>query len=185
MSKRKFSLLNFIEFEDASYIKGQTDGENIAKLFKKEPTFNFKSYLDGLCNGYTLEFKSLKESNNKSTNLSFDTNPLINKVNLLTYINHELTSYNKGSIDGKTLAKNTDIHFLNFKSYLDGLCDSYTSYENNKVSKPFSLFNFSFKNSDCVFRSTNTTSSSNVSDTSVDFPDEFTNEYDHDVQEDL
>ena len=93
-------------------------------------------------------------------NLLFESNPLVNKVNLQTYINHELASYNKGNKDGKTLAKqtgvnlkNTDLHLFNFKSYLDGLCNSYTSYENSKISKSFSLFNFSFKNSDCVFRS--------------------------------
>lgn len=165
MSKRKISLINFIESEDTSYIKGQTDGENIAKLFKKEPTFNFKSYLDGLCNGYTLECKSLKEPDNKTPNiLTFESNPLINKVNLQTYINHEIASYDKGSKDGKFLAKNNDINFLNFKSYLDGLCNSYTSYENTKMSKSFSLFNFSFRNSDCVFRSAN--SSPQVSDSS-------------------
>lgn len=173
MSKRKFSLINFIEFEDNSYIKGKTDGENIAKVLKKEPTFNFKSYLDGLCNGYTLECKSLNESDNKSTNQSFETNPLINKVSLQIYINHELASYNKGSNDGKTLAKNTDIYFLNFKSYLDGLCDNYTSYENSKITKSFSLFNFSFKNSDCVFRSPDqlhhdSDSSLELSDTNIE-----------------
>jgi hypothetical protein len=168
MSKRKFSLINFIESEDTSYIKGQTDGENIAKILKKEPTFNFKSYLDGLCHGYTLECKSLKEPDNISFNIfSFESKPLINKVTLQTYINHEIASYNKGSKDGKTLAKNNDIHFLNFKSYLDGISNSYTSYENTKISKSFSLFNFSFNNSDCVFRSINSPPDTSKSDSII------------------
>ena len=151
MSKRKYSVLNYIESEESSYSKGLSDGESIAKGFKKEPTFNFKSYLDGVCNGYTLEFKSLKESDESINVLSFETNPLINKATLQTYINHEKASYSKGNKDGKILAKNTEIQFINFKSYLDGVCNGYTNYE-TKIPRSISFFNFSFNNSDCAVR---------------------------------
>ena len=50
-------------------------------------------------------------------NLSFETKPLVNQVNLQTYINHEKASYDKGNTDGKSLAKNTDIQFINFKFF--------------------------------------------------------------------
>ena len=151
MSKRKYSVINYIESEDNSYTKGLTSGESIAKTFKKEPTFNFKSYLDGLCNGYTLEFKSLKEFDEVSNIVSFDTNPLIIPVTLQTYINHEKASYYKGNKDGKLLAKNNEVQFINFKCYLDGVCNGYTDYECIKVSKSTGFFNFNF-GSDCTVR---------------------------------
>jgi hypothetical protein len=154
MSKRKYSVLNYIESEDASYIKGQTNGKNIAKLYKKEPTFNFKSYLDGLCNGYALEYKSLKSPNQQSNIPSFETKPLINQLTVSTFINHEKESYNKGCADGKILVKNKDIQFINFNSYLEGVSNGYTNYEMSISSSSFSLFNFSFNNSDCAIRST-------------------------------
>ena len=147
MSKRKYSIINYIETEDQSYSKGLIDGENIAKTFKKEPTFNFKSYLDGLCNGYTLEFKSLKEPEEILKDVSFESS--LEQINLQTYINHEKASYNNGQKDGKMIAKNTEIQFINFKCYLDGLCCSYTNYE-VKITKPTGYFNFN--SSDCIFR---------------------------------
>jgi len=178
MSKRKYSILNFIESEDTSYIKGNSDGNNIAKLLKNEPTFNFKSYLDGLCNGYTLEFKSLKEADNTTFNiLSFESKPLINKITLQTYINNEVASYNKGCKDGKTLAKNNDTLLMNFNSYLDGFCNGFTSHENSKMFKPFNLFSFSFNNTDCVSRSINL--SPPDSDGSANFSDGLNTESDH------
>ena len=153
MSKRKFSVINYIESEECSSTKGHKDGEAIAKLLKKEPTFNFKSYLDGLCNGYTIEFKLLKCPTDISpTNFCFETKPLVESINLLTYINHEKASYNKGNRDGINLAKNNDVEFINFKSYLDGLCDGYTKYENTISHCPFNFFNFNFGSSDCVVR---------------------------------
>jgi hypothetical protein len=156
MSKRKFSVINYIESEECSYNKGQTSGESLANEIKRDPTFNFKSYLDGLCNGYTLEFKSIKESSEERSNdCSFEINP---SINLLTYINHEKISYNKGVKDGRTLAKNTGIQFINFKCYLEGLCDSYTNYDITiPKSKSFTIFGFNFEHADCVTRSTNET----------------------------
>lgn len=129
MSKRKYSILNYTESEEISYNKGLTDGEIIAKTFKKEPSFNFKSYLDGLCNGYTLEFKSIKCDDLFET-ISFETDQLINKITLQIYLNHEKASYYEGIKNGKTIAKNYKIQFINFKSYLDGVCNGYTNYEN-------------------------------------------------------
>ena len=142
MSKRKYSVVNYIESEECSNNKGLKDGEIIAKLLKKEPTFNFKSYLDGLCNGYTMEFKSIKENVDNIYNSCFETT----KTDLLTYINHEKQSFNKGCKDGKILFKNNDTQFINFKCYLDGVCDGYTNYNilNSRL--------FNFKNSDCSLR---------------------------------
>ncbi len=60
MSKRKYSIINYIETEETSYDNGEKYGIKLAKMYKNEPTFNFKSYLDGYCNGYTLEFTPLK-----------------------------------------------------------------------------------------------------------------------------
>jgi len=142
--------MNYIESEDSSYSKGLMDGENIAKTFKKEPTFNFKSYLDGVCNGYTVEFKCLKELDDSTNVISFETNPLLTKVTLQTYIDHEKASYNKGNKDGKTLAKNTEIQFINFKSYIDGVSNGYTNYDVKTVRSSF--FNFGFNNLDCTIR---------------------------------
>lgn len=164
MTKRKYSIINYIDSEECSNNKGKQHGENLAKLFKKEPTFNFKSYLDGVCNGYTLEFKSIKKSLNEessSTNC-FDTKPSINPVTLSTYIDHEKASYNKGNKDGRSLFKNSENEFINFKCYLDGVCDGYTNYE-TQITKhsPFNFFGFN----DCVtrlsFPSTDTLETSN------------------------
>ena len=153
MSKRKYSVINYIESEESSFNKGLTDGENIAKTFKKEPTFNFKSYLDGICNGYAIGYKSLNNSDESksdvSDNISIETSPLLNKVTLETYINHAKASYNKGNKDGELIVKNTEIQFINFKCYLDGICDGYTNYE-SKITKPPNFFNFN--SSDCIFR---------------------------------
>jgi hypothetical protein len=149
MSKRKYSVINYIESENDSYSKGLIDGESIAKTFKKEPTFNFKSYLDGLCNGYTLEFKLLKVPDDNNNELFETPQPLINKVTLQTYINHEIESYNKGNKGGKLIANNNEIQFINFKSYLDGVCNGYTNYE-SKTTKSTGFFNFN--SSDCIFR---------------------------------
>lgn len=134
MSKRKYSILNYTESEEISYNKGLNDGEIIATNFKKEPSFNFKSYLDGLCNGYTLEFKSLKCDDSFET-ISFDTDQLINNITLQTYLNHEKASYYEGIKFGKIIAKNNKVQFINFKSYLDGVCNAYANYENILVPK--------------------------------------------------
>lgn len=150
MSKRKYSVINYIESEESSYSEGHQNGETLAKLLKKEPTFNFKSYLDGLCNGYTIEFKSLKDSSVDLNNFSFETRPLVESINLLTYIEHEEASYNKGNKDGINIAKENDIEFINFKSYLDGVCTGYTNYEPTILNSYFKFF--SFGNSDCVTR---------------------------------
>lgn len=145
MSKRKCTVLNYIDSEEDSYTKGKSDGENIAKIYKKEPTFNFKSYLDGLCNGYTLEFKSLKDTNKSTTVVLIETNPLVNQTTLQTFINHERESFNKGTRDGKLIVKNNNLEFINFKSYLDGVCNGYTDY---KMSNSF------FNNLECSLRLT-------------------------------
>ena len=139
MSKRKYSIMNYIESEEISYDKGFIFGEAIAKTFKKEPSFNFKSYLDGLCNGFTLEFKAVKDPI-ESTDFTFD----INSLSLQTYINNEKASYNKGNKDGSLLAKNNQDQFINFKSYLEGICNGYTNYE---IKSPnfFNFFNFNSK----------------------------------------
>ena len=105
--------------------------------------------MDGLCNGYTLEFKSLKESDELSNILSFETNPLLNQVTLQVYINHEKASFSIGIKEGKNLAKNIEIQFINFKSYLDGVCSGYTNYD-TKITKSISFFGFGFTNSDCT-----------------------------------
>jgi len=137
MSKRKYSIMNYIESEESSYNKGLIFGETIAKTFKKEPSFNFKSFLDGLCNGFTLELKSIKGSNDV-IDFTFDNNSL----SLQTYINNEKASYFKGNKEGSILAKNNEDQFINFKSYLDGVCNGYTNFE----IKSFNFFNF-FNNS--------------------------------------
>ena len=155
MSKRKYTIQNYIESEENSYNKGLNDGDLIAKNFKMEPTFNFKSYLDGLCNSYTLEFKSLKESDKVSNNiLSFETKPLINQVTLQTYITHEKASFSKGIKDGKSFAQINEKQLINFKSYLDGICDSYTIYDNSKILKSTSFSNFDFIQVDCAVQFT-------------------------------
>ena len=149
MSKRKYSLLNYIESEESSYNKGLVDGETLAKNLKKDTSFNFKSYLDGLCNGYTLEFKSIKQNNEIPINFTSSTDTLT----LQDYINHERSSYSKGTNDGKLIAKNSNNQFINFKSFLDGVCNGYTSYDNSLLSKSINFFNFGFNNSDCLLRS--------------------------------
>jgi hypothetical protein len=138
MSKRKYSIMNYIESEEISYDKGIIFGETVAKTFKKEPSFNFKSYLDGLCNGFTLELKSIKGTSDSTLDFTFDNTTL----SLQTYINNEKASYNKGNKDGALLAKNNEDQFINFKSYLDGVCNGYTYFE----VKSFNFFNF-FNNS--------------------------------------
>ena len=120
----------------------------LLKFIKKDPSFNFKSYLDGLCNGYTLEFKSIKQNNEIPINFTSSTDTLT----LQDYINHERSSYSKGTNDGKLIAKNSDNQFINFKSFLDGVCNGYTSYENTLISRSINFFNFGFNNSDCIIR---------------------------------
>jgi len=154
MSKRKYSVINYIESEECSYNKGLTNSEILAKEFKREPTFNFKSYLDGLCNGYTLEFKSSAETSAELSNEdSFDTT---SPISLLTYINHEIISFNKGIKDGRELVKNAGIEFINFKCYLDGICDGYTNYDITiTITNPttVNIFGFNiFEHLDCVIR---------------------------------
>lgn len=144
MSKRKFSVINYIESEDTSYYKGQHDGECIAKQFKKEPTFNFKSYLDGLCNGYTLEFKLYTIDDNLFNILSTVTTPLVEEVTVQTYIEHEKISFIKGTFDGINIAKNSEIKFINFKSYLDGVCDGYTNYSITSNNILFNIIKYVF-----------------------------------------
>jgi len=148
MSKRKYSIINYIETEETSYNNGEKYGIKLAKMYKNEPTFNFKSYLDGFCNGYTLEFKMIKE-NSENICMFEDVKP----VDLLAYINNERISYNNGVKDGRELSKNTDNNFINFKCYLDGVCNSYTNYDIKlTVSKKiYNFFGFT-DNTDCVSR---------------------------------
>ena len=148
MSKRKYSIINYIETEDISYNNGEEEGIKLAKTYKKDPTFNFKSYLDGLCNGYTLEFKMIKENSEDIFVLEKH-----EPIDLILYINNEKISYNKGVKNGRELSKNTNNTFINFKSYLDGICNSYTNYDINATitKKIYNFLGFS-NNVDCVSR---------------------------------